>query len=331
MAVKPLSLYWILFVIISCILVTALRFNRYDYFISQYTGFSNVSDEHEYVSMTQYFRGELQEKSVSAPFSYRPLVSLIASTLPFDALTSINVVNLIALILTIIVIQLTISEYQIRRRDKYIFAVAYIFSFPVFYYSTIGIIEPPAQLMLALGIYMIINQHIKRLYLLLFLSVFVKETSIILIGCFFAYNLTPDKKYKTILQCTGLFITYVGATYLTRKLSLDQSVYVWALSIKRLLFNITRVKTYLSAIITIGIPVVVATYYHQRNSRYYNFTDPRIRLVVMGIFLSVSLFFYGLLSAYADGRPLWYTYIFFMLYFSIMLFEQRKNKNAQDY
>lgn len=308
---------WLLFIVIACVMVTAVRFNRNDYGIAQYTGTSPLSDHYEYIAMTQYFKGEDPHRAITMPFSYRPLVPLIASTLPFEAMTALNVVNLIALILTVIVIQLIIAEYQQKPKEKYLFAALYIFSFPTFYYTTIGFVEPPAQLMMALGVYLIIKQHFQTLLLLMFVSVFIKETSIMLVACYLTYHYAPKNKYQTLLQTAALFAVYLLATYLSRKWSIDQRLYIWHFELEKFLLNIGKIRTYASAVITLGIPVAIVIYLHIKNIRYYNLNHKAIRLVLTGLFLSVALFFYSILTAYADGRPFWYAYLFLIIYISI--------------
>lgn len=310
---------WFLFIVIACVMVTAVRFNRNDYGIAQYTGASPLSDHYEYIAMTQYFRGEDPHRAITMPFSYRPLVPLMASTLPFDAMTALNVVNLMALILTVIVIQLIIAEYQQQAKYKYLLAGLYIFSFPTFYYTTIGLIESPAQLTMALGVYFIIKQHFKSLLLLMFISVFIKETVIMLVACYLAYHYTPKTKYRTLLQTAALLAVYLLASYLSRKFSIDQRLYIWHFELIKFLRNIGKIRTYASVVITIGLPVAIVIYLHINNIRYYNLNNRAIRLVLTGLFLSVALFFYSILTAYADGRPLWYSYLFFILYISIAI------------
>jgi len=81
------------------IAVASLRFNQWDpWIIGSLTGNAGtgkLGDADQYVQVVEYFRGDVSALSAS-PFGYRILLPFIASLLPFSALSSLNLLSLLA-------------------------------------------------------------------------------------------------------------------------------------------------------------------------------------------------------------------------------------------
>jgi len=96
-----MKLAHLIFFILSLIIVTLPRFNWGE--LGPLKSLVGVKpfDVEQYILYTDYFRGEKNSTVLESPFAYRPLVPFLASFLPYKAFTSINLVNLIFLILTL--------------------------------------------------------------------------------------------------------------------------------------------------------------------------------------------------------------------------------------
>ena len=82
---------------------------------------------------------------------------------------------------------------------------------------------------------------------------------------------------------------------------------LWQPSLDTLSNNIRRPRTWLSAALTLGVPVGLAIVYRKPLRR----VDRPHRLVIAcGSLLCFALFGYSLMAAYADGRFLWPIYVF---------------------
>ena len=99
-------------------------------------------DASYYVEYLELFRG-IPAKSHKSPFIYRPLVPFLGSLLPFKPMTSINIVNLAFLFIGCALSHLTLLFVGCRRNLS--FRTALRGFFPVFYYGTIGLVDPAAN------------------------------------------------------------------------------------------------------------------------------------------------------------------------------------------
>ena len=100
---KHINIYSLLLMLLL-LCVTLPRFNRHDFAIGSITsnGIKELGDAGQYISIVQYFRGNLGVEALEVPFTYRPLVPLVASILPLDPMTSINLVNLASMMICIV-------------------------------------------------------------------------------------------------------------------------------------------------------------------------------------------------------------------------------------
>lgn len=267
-------------------------------------------DVEQYEKYVEYFRGSTQlVYELEAPFSYRPLVPYLASFLLFDALTSINLINLLILSIGLIYLIKFLLYLNIAEKLVTIGLIIFIVSFPVFYYTTSGYID--ASL---IGILLIINYYLFRNkyfhFLFSFLTgIFIKETIIIILPVATVYFILNEKSKNKFVKSIFPYLLYILVVIIIRTFAPHKENYIWSPSIEIFIYNISRVKTYLSFILTLGIPGVL--------SLYLIFTDKKKNIpggllfpLTTGFLFSGLLWFYSVFAAYSDGRQLWTSYVF---------------------
>ena len=132
---------------ISLILVCLPRFNRVDIGIDHLKtagiqAKKKLVDVRQYINYTNFFKGQSEKFQVKAPFSYRPLLPFVASKLPFNAMTSINIINIVSLLFAMLILFRILNLYDIDFKYCLLGCSLFVFSFPTFYYGAVGMTEP---------------------------------------------------------------------------------------------------------------------------------------------------------------------------------------------
>lgn len=306
-----MKFYKFIFLILLLIIISLPRFNwrplpqPFNSFVGQ-----KPFDVEQYEKYVEFFRGNQSLKGIlEAPFSYRPLIPFLSSLLPFDALTSINIINLIIISLGLIFLIKLLVNFGFSDKLVTIGGLLFVVSFPLFYYTTSGYID--ASL---IGIVMISNYFLFKdkyhLFILFFsLGVLTKETIIILIPVAVVFILYNKKASHKLLKILLVILIYILIESAIRYLVPAKNFYVWKPSVDILIYNLTRFKTYLSFILTFGIPGIFSLILLLTNKR--NIIPKEILYAFsIGMFSGLMLWFYSIFSAYADGRQLWISYPF---------------------
>ncbi|MBL8008065.1 MAG: hypothetical protein JNJ56_11070 [Ignavibacteria bacterium] len=308
---------YIIFIILLVCLITVCipRFDRADYGpVKHFAGNEELYeglpfDIMIYRNYIEYFRNGTGEDKITAPYSYRVLVPFLASLMPFEPLTSLNLVNLIFLISGLLFLYLIMCETYTGFQFRIAGCLMFIFSFPVFYYTTSGYIDGTViGLMLAL-IYFIISRKRIPAVITLITGVLASEKIIIILPFLIAF--IYSKEYKTTGSYVFVFLfllIYSLTVFLLRKYApgVPQS-YVWLPDERFFSQNIFRVKAYLSFVLTFGIPGLIALF------SYFKFPpDKRKKYLCFytGCITSLLLYAYSFFSAWADGRTVWTIYPF---------------------
>ncbi|MCX7727548.1 MAG: hypothetical protein N2053_11955 [Chitinispirillaceae bacterium] len=314
---------------ILLVIVTLFRFNRHDIWIlNKITGGENFSfvaengkiykklslDSYNYLLFVRFFRtvntSRLKQQNLPIPpFSYRPLGPFVASFLPFDEMTSLNIINLLALIITLFFLKLILIKTGVSLLSQVLALLMFIISFPVFYYGTIGYIDPLLIMFLAIGLFMIITEKWFLYALSIFMGTFAKEGMAILLPLpFVVYFLSKRKSFIFLVGIMGI-ILYLVATYFTRSIISSPVKYFWIPSPKAFLSNLSRFRTYFSVLASVGLPgllgiLAIFSRIIKKDTYFY--------LLKIGVIFSFFFFLLGMSSVYTDGRYIWPAYIFFI-------------------
>lgn len=306
---------------LSLLLVTLPRFNRNDIgFIDRFTcggldcQTEDLSDAESYTQYVEYFRGNLADKeTIAAPFAYRPLLPLLAAPLPFGAMTALNIVNLISLLAALYVLHRILSELDVPFRFRLGGLALFAFSFPVFFYGTVGVVDPLLLLLVTIGVYATIRKKRLLFAATLIIGSITKESIVILIPVYLAYQAVSGGSWRSaILGTIPLIALSTGALALARVWTpASDAAYQWVPSSEIFMDNFGRRELWLVAILTLGLPGLLTVLVFLRLS----FADTReIAMenfhLVVGVVGSLALFFLAMMTAYADGRFLWVSYPF---------------------
>lgn len=318
---KIKQLLWVFLFVLSLILVCIPRFNREGVGVSQFTTVNKMAsttlgDSQQYILLTQHYRynnlGDNGLNKLRAPFAYRFLVPFIASFLPFTAMTSINLVNIVSLLIGLLLLYRILVFLALEKKYRLLGSLLYIFSFPMFYYGTTGYVNPGLIACIMFGTYCILKCRWISLTIAIILGALVKETIIILLPVLMVQLLLKNIEWKKrILIFSSMVIFYALTIYLVRKLTPVSSTYIWIPSYETLLSNLLRPRAWLSFALSFGIPGLLCL----RIFSYIKYEKIKETIInfgplIVGALGSLAIFLYAMISAYADGRFIWTSYPF---------------------
>ncbi len=297
--------------LIALLLVTAPRFDQNDPGpLAGITGTEqggNLGDAEYYVRFVEVIRGEV-DGLPPAPFRYRPLTPLLAAPLPFDALTSINVVNVVALAAATAGLWLILNALGVGERMEVLGCLLFIVSFPTFYYGAIGYVDPLSIAFIMIGTAALLTDRFLVMLLLLPLAAVARETTVILVPLGLAWMLVRGTGRRSTVLWLLAWIGAFGVTLALVRWGLyDDGTNLWRPSLARARENLSRPRTWLSGLLAIGVPGLIIAV---NLRRLPSLGRERLVLFGSGALLSIGLFAYAVLAAYADGRFLWPIYAF---------------------
>lgn len=311
--IKRKKYIWAAVLFSGLVLICIPRFNRQDLGLSLTPGGKPATevlgDAAQYMSFVKYFRGEPQTPPLRPPFAYRPLAPFIASYLPFDEMTSINLVNFGGLLLALFFIYKTLIKLNFGFNLSILGCCLFVFAFPTFYYSTIGFIDPVMMGFTSASTYFILAREWPWFFLTLGLGLLSKETTIIILPVLILFLLFIEDtlKKKLIIICFAV-IESLLILYFVRAFSLvSLQTMVWKPSIAQFIKNASRNRSYLSFALTLGIPGIISLV---GLFRYRRQIIIHLYPMLIGFFMSILLFVFAMFTAYADGRFIWPSVIF---------------------
>lgn len=319
------------FLILTMLLlaVISVRFDRNDFFIKKYTT-QELGDSQYYCNYVEYFRGN-DSLTVGAPFGHRPLVPYLASFLPFQAGIALNLLNAVIMVITLFVFVKLLFAFNIR--DKIVFwsAVLFIVSFPTFYYSTIGVLDPISMLGTVFCFYLVVIDKEKHLPMAITLFTFGKETVIFVLPIIFLYLWIEKKNLKKAFTVSiTAFVFYFAATYIIRNVIYPtDTVYFWNPSFKTLYENIFRPRAIISFVLSLGFPGFIALVLLVKAMIAKNCDFIRKTFIYyLALLEFILLFVYTVFSAYSDGRFIWPA-SFFTILITAIYYNDYKNRKIK--
>lgn len=311
---------WV-WVALALLLVCIPRFNRHDWgWLGQLTGKGaplggGQGDADHYIVYVSYFRGQADYEELNVPFAYRPLVPWVSALLPFDAMTSINLVNLAALFAGAMFLQRLAALLGFTAREALLGSFMFVVSFPVFYYGTIGLVDPVLIFFLTLGLYFLFKRRWAWLLLVLGMSCLVKEMMVMLVPVVIARLATGREPWK--LKAALLVVASLLPLVVIRLVVKDLTgANYLKISIKSFLSNL-RLRALASVLLTFGLPGALSVIFFLRRPMLASLNRAAsLSLLITlggGILLSVALSVYSMFSAHTDGRFMWASYPFSIL------------------
>lgn len=256
-------------------------------------------DSENYILLVSFFRGEIPITETVAPFSYRPLLPLIASLLPFPPELVISILNIVFIVILSWTLFLLSTEFGYSKPASFAASGICSFSWVVAYYGAVVLVDAGAVLCLSIALLLIYrdsNDYSVALFLLL--GTLFKEIALVgvLASILWQKKLKP---FTLVLPPIAYFITrYV--------FSEGQLGYIWN-------FHLESFTTYLIPTIkTIGLTLgpfavvfIIALLMRKKNADRF---DKSIKwLVLIGI-PCILIFLLGLFMAHFDSRFVWPLY-----------------------
>ena len=302
---------------LAIVLLGLPRFNRNDWLIGALTtqgkeATGHLADAGKYMATVDWIRGESSHGTLYAPYSYRVLFTALASRLPFDSMTSINVLNVLFLVGTLILLYRLQETLGIQTRSALWGCALFVFSFPTFYYGTVGYIDPGFLFLLALGLNLIYGKIWWAAALTVGLGLLGKEGTIMLMPALGVALWQETRSWKTTLGwlfvATGLWI---ALWYGVRALVPVANQFQWSISLDLLLTNLGRPRSWLTLIMsgsTLLVPFLLLLLRRQPLAR------PTMKGTYgplwTGLGVAIGYYMYSWTTAYVDGRMLWPVYLF---------------------
>jgi hypothetical protein len=305
---------WQLLSLALLLVVVTPRFNGADKGVQAMTG--TPGDADEYVRLVHHYRGVL-DAMPTAPFSYRPLTPWLAAQLPMTAMTALNVVNVAWLGVGLWWLDGLLAHLGRDARQRRLGGLLYAVSFPTFYYGSIGYVDPAVVALAVGGAASILTARWWLLAAVVATGAMTKETIAILLPVLATHlwlspQSAPVPWRRRVALLVSIVAVYLTVSYACRQLAVPDKPYVWSPSWLGLMRNLPRVRAWISAALGFGAPGVLCTWVAWRWSR-----DPAARqrfvehaALFAGVATSLGLFALAMVSAYADGRPLWLGYAF---------------------
>jgi hypothetical protein len=292
------------------LLVGLPRFNREDLGLVHLQGHQGApGDQVRYIDMVLHFRGQPTEHALKAPFVYRPLVPFLASWLPLRADTAINVLNLAALAGALLLLLGLLRRLGLGRPATFLGGLLFVASFPVFYYGTIGYLDPVMVFVLTLGLRFILAGQWLALLGTLASGLFVKESALLLLPVV-AVALALDRsapRQRLGWFLASLVVAVVGLSAARLPLPVSEP-HGWLPESAWLRVNLARPRCWLSLLLSLGLPGALAIHamIQQTRSPVPPLLPQRsLWPLVSGLLGALALACYSLVSAYTDGRFIW--------------------------
>lgn len=311
-----------IFLSVVVLMMSIVRWNRQDLVIRQYVGADDKKlgeklgydvemslDSYTYVQYVNYYNGEEVESEVTKPYSFRFFIPLIASLLPFDSFTSLNIVCLSTEILGLLFLMKVLALLGFKPRTIFITSFLYSFSFPVLYYGVVGLLDAPAIFLIILGVYLTIRKQLILLLLTMIIAAMVNEKVVLVLPFYFFFNIKEIGFKQSFINSSIIFVVFVAVSLLVRANTINaDNSFMWTASTSSLIDNLTRIRTYISLALTAGIPVLIFALTYRR----IDFKQSHVFGFGMGAIFVGLMIIYSLTAAYTDGRFAWYLYPFIL-------------------
>lgn len=267
-----------------------------------------MNDASYFKAYVEHFRGETPTDVIRPASNWRLLVPLLASPLPFDPLSSLNLINLLCVAASIPFLFFSVLKISASGALSWLGCWLFIFSFPTFYYSTIGYVDPGVMLCTAAVLYFTLCQNRLGVFLFFALGCLAKETIVLVIPFVVGYNWFHSKKQTVVV----LFL--LAAVYIVLNLLLRHYAYItpgqlnpsfWKFSTSAVIQNVYRLNSWLAPVLSFGIPGLLLSL------QSYRVGIDKIRQST--VLLASWIFVFGafaltLISAtatFCDGRMMW--------------------------
>ncbi len=293
--------------LLCLLLVASLRFDRNDLIISR-----PLNDAAFYIANVEKIRGvEPTTYPYKGPFNERILGTTIAAFLPFSPLTAINITNLLFLAAAAYFLFRLLRDTGIPESLSWLGLYLFIFSFPTFYYSTIGYIDPTVLTCIFCGAWSIFTGRFIWYFIAVAAGALAKENIVVLIPVALAYAYSSKEIKWGIAALIALTIVLL-INSLLRNFHQDINDYIvfWEPGWFRIRDNFSRPNFYISTVLSWGLPLLICFLYVFRYPVDIVRNLRNDLPVLTGIVFITATTSYMIIAAFPDGRNIWVAYCF---------------------
>ena len=306
--------------------VAAPRFNRADWLVGPLTGPGLDSSVHpvdarSYVATVRWIRGKIGiwegigqpgEPGLRAPFSYRLVVPGLAATLPLSPMTAINTVNLLLVIATMLLLYRLQRRLSIDEHDALLGCALFTLSFPTFYYSTIGYVDPILVFTIAACLNWIYGRNYLAASLAIGFGLLAKEGIVMMVPVLAVAVWQTTGSWKAAagwaILAAGIWTALWFAVRVWLPVPRD---FAWHISLAMLEFNLFRGRSWLTMALCVATVLAPLVRMRDRPSKLrLRAMDPRWLPMWTGLMMSSGYYGYSWLVAHTDGRMFWPIYCF---------------------
>jgi hypothetical protein len=239
-------------------------------------------------------------------------------------MTALNVLNGASLCVSVVLLAIVLRVLNATTPWVLGGGAMFVFSFPVFYYGSIGLVDPVLLMFLLLGLWSTLRGQWLMLGLAVVFGAMVKEAIILLLPVLAArllfVQVAPWRRLGILVLVSML--AWVALQIPRQLMPVDP--YHWVPSLDRLMTNAVRPRTWMSALLSLGVPglLLVGGMIRGQGRRSFHTTRDTALPLMVGVLTSLALFGYSLVTAYADGRFIWMGYPF-LIPLAVMVWNDR--------
>lgn len=315
------SILWLLTVtLVLFIGVTSVRFNRNTTLVNR-----PLNDARYFIAYVEYFRGDVLSDVIRPASNWRLLVPLVASVLPLSPLSAINVTNQLLLLLSLVILYQSMLLVGINKGYVWLGLMLFILSFPTFYYTTIGYIDPGVMFFVSICIYAVLAQKVAMLILGFTIGFLAKEAIVVVIPFAVVYQFMQGKPKKAIGLAILLTVLYVALSYLVRQYAYitpgEKNNLFWVANSSNILLNINRINSLLAPILSLGL----VGFLYALTIKYQTIIKSPLQLATLALVVTaIAMYAFAFITTFADGRPFWLAYYPMIIVGMIWLQEQQQ-------
>lgn len=248
-----------------------------------------------------YFRGNLPSSALDEPWAYRPLAPFLASLLPAEPLTALNILNMAALAVSVTCIVLIVRNAGMSGRYQLLAGMMFAVSFPTFWYGAIGYVDPVALAFISVSALLIQLRRYWWVVPLLLVGVMAKESVVIVIPALFVAS-----RRRRVLTLMAILACISGLLAIRAMMPAPAGMgeFPWHLRLDLVDFNASRLRFWAAVSLTL-LPVALPLWAWAAGK-----IKQSDRWMLAGIASGIGLMVYSVVSVYADGRPAWMMYPF---------------------
>ena len=262
-----------------------------------------------YLEMLQHFRGEVPRESLEAPFAYRPGAPWLAAWLPLPPAHALAALNLLSTAAAFLLAATIFSRILADAWQTRVALLLLIVSFGTVNYSSRALVEGPAFLVAAAGMWLLLNRRYLPFLVLVTVGVLVRESLLFLLLTALIWEVLLGRWRRAWWPCVmgvpPLLVLLAARGYIEQAPD-----YVWLPGLTRVWSNFQEPIAWATVSLTIA-PLLAAYAYAKLASERPppRLVDADRALLHAWIAATGAYLCFSITAAYMSGRFAWPMYL----------------------